>query len=99
MGKITISAGILLSLAIICCFISSTNATDIAEENESAKNVILLIGDGMGFPQLTAARIDKANENLSKYAQIELFMDGMEQTGYVSVYSANAFVTDSCVIG
>jgi len=95
MRKINISAGILLSLAIIYCFIPPTTAADISEENESAKNVILLIGDGMGFPQLTAARIDKANENLSEYAQIELFMDGMEQTGYVSVYSANAFVTDS----
>ena len=69
MGKINISAGILLSLAIIYCFIPLTTAADISEENESAKNVILLIGDGMGFPQLTAARIDKANENLSEYAQ------------------------------
>lgn len=90
-----ISAGILLSLAMICYFIPPSTGVDTVENNHSAKNVILLIGDGMGFPQLTAARIDKANENLSEYAQIELFMDAMEQTGYVSVYSANAFVTDS----
>ena len=49
----------------------------------------------MGFPQLTLARIDKAGENLSEYASVELFMDGMEQTGYVSTFSANSFVTDS----
>jgi len=95
MEKKIISAGILLSFALICCVIPPATAADIAEEKESAKNVILLIGDGMGFPQLTAARIDKANENLSQYAYVELFMDGMEQTGYVSVFSANAFVTDS----
>jgi alkaline phosphatase len=70
-------------------------AVDAAEEDESAKNVILLIGDGMGFPQLTLARIDKSGENLSQYASVELFMDGMEQTGYVSIFSSNSFVTDS----
>jgi alkaline phosphatase len=41
------------------------------------------------------ARIDKAGENLSEYTSVELFMDGMEQTGYVSTFSANSFVTDS----
>lgn len=89
------SAGLLLSLAIIACLIPLGMAYDVAGESASAKNVILLIGDGMGFPQLTLARIDKAGENLSDYASVELFMDGMEQTGYVSTFSANSFVTDS----
>jgi len=89
------SAGLLLSLAIIACLIPSGMADDVAGATASAKNVILLIGDGMGFPQLTLARIDKAGENLSEYASVELFMDGMEQTGYVSTFSANSFVTDS----
>jgi len=89
------SAGLLLSLAIIACLIPSGMADDVAGATASAKNVILLIGDGMGFPQLTLARIDKAGENLSNYTSVELFMDGMEQTGYVSTFSANSFVTDS----
>ncbi len=89
------SSGLSLSLAIVCCLIPMGMAVDAAEEDESAKNVILLIGDGMGFPQLTLARIDKSGENLSQYASVELFMDGMEQTGYVSIFSANSFVTDS----
>jgi len=84
-----------LSLAIIACLIPSGMADDVAGATASAKNVILLIGDGMGFPQLTLARIDKAGENLSEYTSVELFMDGMEQTGYVSTFSANSFVTDS----
>ncbi len=61
----------------------------------SAKNVILLIGDGMGFPQLGAARVALANWNLSSYAGTELNMDNMDQTGYVTTFSANSFVTDS----
>ena len=89
------SAGLLLSLAIIACLIPLGMADDVTGESASAKNVILLIGDGMGFPQLTLARIDKAGENLSDYASVELFMDSMEQTGYVSTFSANSFVTDS----
>ncbi|MFZ2472996.1 MAG: alkaline phosphatase [Methanothrix sp.] len=89
------SAGLLLSLAIIACSLPFGIADDAAGANASAKDVILLIGDGMGFPQLTLARIEKAGENLSDYASTELFMDGMEQTGYVSTFSANSFVTDS----
>jgi alkaline phosphatase len=89
------SAGLLLYLAIITCLIPSGMADDVAGATASAKNVILLIGDGMGFPQLTLARIDKAGENLSEYTSVELFMDGMEQTGYVSTSSANSLVTDS----
>ena len=90
----SLSSGLLLPLVIICCLIP-LGAADDDGKNASAKNVILLIGDGMGFPQLTLARIDKADENLSKYASVELSMDGMQQTGYVSTSSANSFVTDS----
>ncbi|MCX6673860.1 MAG: alkaline phosphatase, partial [Methanothrix sp.] len=93
------SAGLLLSLAIIACLIPSGMADDVAGATASAKNVILLIGDGMGFPQLTLARIDKAGENLSEYTSVELFMDGMEQTGYVSTAMATGHKTNNGVIG
>ena len=59
-----------------------------------AKNVILLIGDGMGFGQQTLARIVKGNKPLA--------MDTMKDTGYVYTYpdDANAlFVTDSAAAG
>lgn len=91
----SLSSGLLLPLVIICCLIPLGAADDDDGENASARNVILLIGDGMGFPELTLARIDKADENLSEYASVELFMDSMQQTGYVSTSSANSFVTDS----
>jgi alkaline phosphatase len=84
-----------LILAVLACLIPFAVAETVAQESESAKNVILLIGDGMGFPQLTLARIEKSNENLSEYATFDLFMDDMDQTGYISTFSANSFVTDS----
>ncbi|HPS91214.1 MAG TPA: alkaline phosphatase [Methanothrix sp.] len=90
-----LSAGLLLIVAVLSCLVSSGIGEDAAGNSESTKNVILLIGDGMGFPQLTLARIEKSNENLSEYASVNLSMDGMEQTGYVSTNSANSFVTDS----
>jgi alkaline phosphatase len=95
MNSRLLSAILLLTLAVFACLISFAVAETVTQERDSAKNVILLIGDGMGFPQLTLARIEKSNENLSEYASVDLFMDEMEQTGYVSTFSANSFVTDS----
>lgn len=86
---------LLLSLAIFASLIHAGMAEDIIERQETAKNVILLIGDGMGFPHLTSARIEKADNNLTAYADTELYMDNMEHTGYVTTFSANSFVTDS----
>jgi alkaline phosphatase len=87
-------AKLFLAIAIICSSIQLGMA-DNATHETSAKNVILLIGDGMGFPQLTLARIDKAGGNVTQYGSVELFMDGMEQTGMVKTSSANSLVTDS----
>lgn len=87
--------GLLLALAAVTCVVPSSMAQGVIDQNASAKNVILLIGDGMGFPQLTLARIDKANYNLTEYGPSKLFMDSMDQTGYVRTYSSNSFVTDS----
>jgi len=89
------SAGLLLALSIVSCLMPMALAYSTSGENVSAKNVILLIGDGMGFPQLTLARIEKAGENLAEYNSAKLSMDGMDQTGYVSTSSSNSFVTDS----
>lgn len=44
---------------------------------------------------MTLARIDKAGGDVNQYGSVELFMDGMEQTGIVKTSSANSLVTDS----
>lgn len=48
-------------------------------------NVILLIGDGMGLAQVTAARTVNHNLNLGGFSQLAL----------VSTHSANNYITDS----
>ena len=63
------------------------------------KNVILLIGDGMGQAQVTDARWEKAGENLGTYATTRLSMDGMEQACTALTYSADSFIPDSASAG
>lgn len=75
--------------------LSDRNATLSLEGDAPQKNVILMIGDGMGFAQLTAARWEKAGENLTTYRNTSLNMDRMEYDGYVTTDSFNSFITDS----
>jgi alkaline phosphatase len=96
MRKMSLAVGTLLSLLITISAIFGGLAAGAAmQTDEHARNVILLIGDGMGFSQTTLARMDKADWNLSQYENTSLCMDEMERTGYVSTFSANSFVTDS----
>ncbi len=50
------------------------------------KNVILMIGDGMGIPQITLTRLS---------VETPLNMDSMTYGGFAKNHSANATVTDS----
>lgn len=59
------------------------------EENESI-NIIYMIGDGMGFNHLEAAK---------QYLGITLFMDTIETRGSLKTYSASSSVTDSAAAG
>lgn len=80
-----ILAGLLLPL--ISCDLSSQSQTDSAsmEEASGPKNIILLIGDGMGYPQITAA----------KYAHGNLNMTSMPYNGTIYTHSHDSKVTDS----
>jgi alkaline phosphatase len=60
-----------------------------------AKNVILLIGDGMGYAALTAARWERSGRDLKAYTSASLAMDGLEYSGRVSTSAADALVPDS----
>ncbi len=70
------------------------SAKEIVTE-EKAKNVILLIGDGMGSSQVTLARWEKSGEDLSLYQETALAMDSFPYSGFSTTYAANSFVTDS----
>jgi alkaline phosphatase len=60
----------------------------------AAKNIIILIGDGMGIAHRTAARIMKNGVALGK-ANAPLAMDTFPFTGIVTTHSLNSIVTDS----
>ena len=60
-----------------------------------AKNVILMIGDGMGRNQTEAARWEKSGNDMATYRSTSLAMDGLDYTGNISTASANSAVTDS----
>jgi alkaline phosphatase len=60
-----------------------------------ARNVILMIGDGMGPVHIEAARWAKAGCDLDAYASVSLAMDRLEYSGTVSTAAADAVVTDS----
>ena len=57
----------------------------------TVRNVILLIGDGMGIGQLSAAEFTNGEESLS--------ISNMPYKALVTTYSESAFVTDSAASG
>jgi alkaline phosphatase len=59
-----------------------------------ARNVILLLGDGMGMAHRTAARIVSRGVRNGR-AQGRLAMDQLDVTGVVMTSSLNALITDS----
>ena len=56
---------------------------------QNVKNIILLIGDGMGEQHRKAARLVKVG------SAGKLSMDDMQSSGFLHTYSANSLVTDS----
>lgn len=59
-----------------------------------AKNVILMIGDGMALPMRTAARVVSRGLTEGKYND-RLEMDEMDETTLVTTSGLNSLVTDS----
>lgn len=59
-----------------------------------AKNVIFFLGDGMGQPAITAARIMSKGISEGKYHGL-LNMDQMQNRGFVGTSGADALATDS----
>ena len=59
-----------------------------------AKNLIVLIGDGMGIAHRTAARVVKNGVGLGK-ANAGLAMDKFSNTALITTHSLNSIITDS----
>ncbi len=74
----------------LCLLYASISWTTQAETRP--RNVILMIGDGMGLAQVTMAR-------LSKGTSTALRMDAMKVAALVFTHSANSLITDSAAAG
>lgn len=66
----------------------------ISQQGAKAKNVIFMIGDGMGIAHRTAARLMRHGATQGK-ADAYLAVDTMPYTGIVVTHSLNSIVTDS----
>ena len=80
-----------LSLAVLAS--CGGNGEDSGGGDQVARNVILLIGDGMGSAHKTAARLYSAGRNG------ELAMDRLPVTGMARTWSTEGVVTDSAAAG
>ena len=76
----------LLSLFIFSCSSTQSAGTAKSEKKSKAKNIILLIGDGMGISQISAGMY--SNEN---YLNLEKF----KHIGLHKAYASNSLITDS----
>ena len=65
-----------------------------AAEPRRAKNVILMIGDGMAMANVTAARMLSGGIEQGKYRRT-LFMDGLPHMATVGTSGSDSIVTDS----
>ncbi|KAI1892496.1 hypothetical protein AGOR_G00134200 [Albula goreensis] len=72
------------------------NALTLQELNKNiAKNLILFLGDGMGIPTVTAARILKGQLSGHNGEETELEMDKFPYVALSKTYNTNAQVADS----
>ena len=96
MGKtgnvfLAMAAALLLALSTSGC----TDDSDAASPKEDApKNVILMVPDGMGLSNVTAARIFKNGPNGAS-----LDFEELPYIGYQRTHSRNSTVTDSAAAG
>ncbi|HTI68434.1 MAG TPA: alkaline phosphatase [Candidatus Limnocylindria bacterium] len=74
--------------------VGSFSIEPITISGRKAKNVILMIGDGMGIAHRTAARLVSKGSNMGK-TQGQLAMDTFPNTALVMTASLNSIVTDS----
>ncbi|MFF5860279.1 alkaline phosphatase [Streptomyces sp. NPDC012751] len=101
---LTVATALLASATAVVAFTGGAGATDTKQQAENAiqggkaKNVILLIGDGMGDSEITLAR------DYTVGANGRLNMDRFPLTGAYTTYSVHAdgtpdYVTDSAASG
>jgi alkaline phosphatase len=95
MARVTLLAvGLAVAGAVFlqgCAFIVNAPAMTVSDGQRVAppRNIILMIGDGMGVSQVTAARIELGTLN----------MERLPVGGFVTTFASNRLVTDSAASG
>jgi alkaline phosphatase len=84
-GSIVRHLSTVLVLVSLLCLVAPLEAG----VEGAPKNIIFLIGDGMGIAHVTAAQIEAGNLNLER----------LPVGGFVTTYPENALVTDSAAAG
>ena len=78
-----------LNILIVALFIILGSCQQNINDPDKPRNVILMIGDGMGTTQVTAGLIANGNLNLLRFTE----------TGFVKTNSADNLITDSAAGG
>ena len=92
-GRLALALALALPIALLAsCGGDSADSTDSGKD-QSAKNVILLIGDGMGSAHRTAARLYSVGRDGN------LAMDTLPMGGMARTWSTESVVTDSAAAG
>jgi len=115
LGKTKLFASLLAAVFFLASFVpafipglplrtSNISYAKISEEKPKVKNIILLIGDGMGFEQIEAYRdqrgwitpVGKKVYNKKKVYSKKVYMDeANDALGKMTTHSADAYITDS----
>ncbi|MBT9147940.1 MAG: Alkaline phosphatase 4 [Syntrophomonadaceae bacterium] len=88
--------GLMLAIIVtlaVASFLSVYTAGATGTTVPQAKNVILLVGDGMSLSTVTAARLFKAGVDGS------LYLDTLPYRNWASTHSLNSLATDSAAAG
>ncbi len=93
-GVKTLSVRVTQSNGLQATATGNYEVVEIERGGRKAKNIIWLIGDGMGIAHRTAARIVSQGVALGKSVD-DLAMDTLPVTGIVTTHSLNSIVTDS----
>lgn len=77
---------LILPLLLLFSFQKTGNDKSLPPAGEQPKNIILMIGDGMGLTQITAGLYANGNS---------LHLEKFPYTGLIKTYAANRLITDS----
>ena len=70
-------------------------ALELNRNSRKAKNVVLFMGDGMGFPSVTAGRIQRGQRNGQSGESFRTAMEQLSYAGMSKTYNINYQIPDS----